>query len=513
MLLNIAIALFSALIAARVYFAIKFTHWLRHGIPFPNPRIPFGNQRDVSGHMAHFIDHFYSMFKHSAPLFGIYIMQRPIAIITNMQLVKMVLVKDFQNFSNRGMYTNERDDPLSATMFTTDGHKWRKMRTKLTPTFTSGKMKYMYPTILEVADKLEDCMSKIVLDEQRELEVKDILARFTIDVIGTFAFGIECNSLEDPNAEFRQMGKLIFSDPRHSGWFSLLIATFKREAKWLGVKVVREDVSRFFLRVVRETVEYREKEDITRNDFMDLLIRLKIEENGKLSIEEMAAQAFIFFSAGFETSSTTMMFALYELALNPAIQSKLRNDIKMVINKHGGQFSYDAMMNMHYVDKVINGNLYYTTFSKHQIPVLYINIVTETLRKYPPVPLLMRQSTHEYPVPDSNIFLPSGSSIYIPIYSIHHDPEVYPNPEAFDPDRDNDPENISFLPFGEGPRNCIGARFAMMQTRVGLITMLLNYEFGPSDRTPIPIEFDVSSFILTPRDGMWLSVKKLLSCL
>lgn len=100
------------------------------------------------------------------------------------------------------------------------------------------------------------------------------------------------------------------------------------------------------------------------------------------------------------------------------------------------------------------------------------------------------------------------------MYCVHHDPEIYPNPEMFDPSRFA-PEQVrsrhpmSFLGFGDGPRNCVGMRFGRMQTRIGLITLLRNYQFKPSSRTAIPLIIDPSVGILTPKGGMNLRVEKI----
>lgn len=90
---------------------------------------------------------------------------------------------------------------------------------------------------------------------------------------------------------------------------------------------------------------------------MHLLIQLKKSSTpgNEFSVEDVAVQAFLFFLAGFETSSTTMTFALYELALNTEIQDKARNEISEVLEKHNGEFTYEAMMDMKYLDCIING--------------------------------------------------------------------------------------------------------------------------------------------------------------
>lgn len=165
----------------------------------------------------------------------------------------------------------------------------------------------MVPTVAEVAARLETAMLKKI-DENPEFEIKDILARFTTDIIGSCAFGIECNSLEDESAKFLEMGLKVFQQPRNSMLKQMINLTYPDLARKMHHIVTREDVSEFFLKVVKDVADYRETNSIKRNDFMDLLLQLKNEGGtaddnkdsttlGKLTIEEIAAQAFVFFLA------------------------------------------------------------------------------------------------------------------------------------------------------------------------------------------------------------------------
>lgn len=103
--------------------------------------------------------------------------------------------------------------------------------------------------------------------------------------------------------------------------------------------------------------------------------------------------------------------------------------------------------------------------------------------------------------------------LIIPVYGIHHDPDIYEQPEVFNPNRFSAEEvkkrpPCSFLAFGDGPRNCIGLRFGMMQARIGLVTLLKNFEFSTCHRTdPMPVEFSPTKFLLTPPNGVWLKIK------
>lgn len=354
-----------SLVIIIVYWLVRrqFSYWKHHGIPSLQPIFPFGTVKDArqTVQISEMAAKQYTQMKGKGPFCGIYISLKPAILALDLEFIKSVLVKDFSSFENRGGYYNEKDDPLSAHLFAIDTPMWRTLRKKLTPTFTSGKMKFMYPTVIEVAERFQEHMHGLVHETKVFVEIKELLARFTTDVIGTCAFGIECNSLLDQDAIFRRMGKKTLTERRHSGPVVLFMLAFSRIARLFRMKLLPDDVTTFFLRIVRETVEYRETNGIQRNDFMDLLINLKNEKDpamDSITINEIAAQAFVFFLAGFETSSTTMTFCLYELALNAEVQNKARKEIRMILNKHHGKFTYEAMMEMKYLDQIINGILH-----------------------------------------------------------------------------------------------------------------------------------------------------------
>lgn len=138
---------------------------------------------------------------------------------------------------------------------------------------------------------------------------------------------------------------------------------------------------------------------------------------------------------------------------------------------------------------------------------------TETLRKYPPLDNTFRMSNADFTVPGTNYTLPAGTFVQIPIYALQHDPEHFPDPDRFDPDRFL-PEVVksrhpfAYVPFGEGPRICIGMRFGVMQAKIGLVTLLQSFKFRVNSRTPIPMEFAPASVSVSPKNGMYLQIER-----
>jgi cytochrome P450 family 6 len=268
-----------------------FNYWKDLGVlQFPID-FPEGNAKGVMKtiHLKDFTKQFYEKMKAKGAKFcGVYMYSRPVMIVSDLDLVKQILIKDFNVFPNRGIYHNEKDDPVSAHLFNLEDDPWRQLRQKLTPTFTSGKLKMMFGTICEVSDRLLTAIDKQI-DATGQLEVKDTLARFTTDVIGSVGFGIECNSLEDKDSKFYEMGTKIFAPVKSSFAKRMLRSTFRDLSRKLGIKGLPEELSSFYLGITKETVEYREKNpEVKRQDFMNLLVQMK--QADVVTVEQIAAQ-------------------------------------------------------------------------------------------------------------------------------------------------------------------------------------------------------------------------------
>lgn len=288
-------------ICALVYYLYRrtFYYWESLGITqFPISTIKRGNLDGVGTeyHMSQFFVNYYKKTKELGESFcGLYFSITPVLFLVDLELIKTILVRDFNIFPNRGMYFNEKDDPVSAHLFNIENDQWRSLRQKISPVFTSGKLKMMFSTISDVADKLLAVIDKQMV-ETGQLEVKDTLARFTTDVIGSTAFGIDCNSFDDVDSKFYKMGSKVFTlRPR---LISRLFRTaFKDLSRKLRMKSLPEDISDFYLGITKETVEYREKNpSVVRQDFINLLMELK--KQNIVTVEQIAAQSFVFFLAG-----------------------------------------------------------------------------------------------------------------------------------------------------------------------------------------------------------------------
>jgi cytochrome P450 family 9 len=403
---------------------------------------------------------------------GFFHFRTPFFMLRDPELIKQIGIKDFDNYTDHQSFQgNSLNDLFGNSLVGLTGAKWRDMRATLSPVFTGSKMRNMFSLISKCGENMVSSFQLEAKEKGPQVhEMKSLFTRFTSDVVATSAFGIEVNSFKDRDNLVYKLGTTIadFSSAK-MGLKLLGFFIVPWLMDFLNISFLDGEASKFFTEVIRKNFETRERDKIVRNDVIQLLMQIrkgqlgqqqdeKSEDAGFATVEEsdvgkktvkrewteieLISQCFIFFLAGFDTSSMILSFVAYELALNPDIQKRLYEEIADVNRQlNGGPLTYDALQKMSYMDMVIS----------------------EGLRKWPPAVVTDRVSTRNctLQVDDKTIKLEKGVNFWIPIYPIHHDAKYYPDPEKFDPERfsDENKHNIvpySYLPFGIGPRNCIG---------------------------------------------------------
>ncbi|XP_069676206.1 cytochrome P450 9e2-like [Periplaneta americana] len=449
---------------------------------------------------------------------GVYQFMTPLIVITDPELIKTIAIKDFEFFLDHSNTMDEDFEPLMGKgLFHLKGQKWKDMRSTLSPAFTSSKMKTMFTLITECGEQLGDFLKTCIKDKnmpvegckiEREgdmlvVELKDLFTRYTNDVIATSAFGIGCDSLNKPKNEFYEMMKDLTN---FGGVRALIVFAFMfspKLVKMLNLKSMSKSALNFFRNLMHDTMATREAKDIFRPDLVHILMQAKketVQPNGTTGLEstpkweddDLTAQAVNFFFAGFDMSSTLLCFASHLLATHPDIQSRLQKEIDEILENDEGKLTYEAVHSMKYLDMV----------------------VSETLRMYPPLLGIDRKCIKTYTFKtDPPCTVEPGDSVWIPVYCLHHDPKYFPKPEKFDPERFSDvnKDNINqyaYLPFGLGPRSCIGNRFALMEAKIALVHLLTRFNLKVVAKTPIPIQITKRNFTMTVDGGFWLGLEQ-----
>jgi cytochrome P450 family 6 len=155
---------------------------------------------------------------------------------------------------------------------------------------------------------------------------------------------------------------------------------------------------------------------------------------------------FVFYIAGSESSSSTVAYTLYELTQNQELMNRANEDVQQILDKCDRKLTYESIMEMKFVDLCVK----------------------ETLRKYPGLPILNRECTKDYNIPGSKQMIPKGTPVIVSLLGIHRDEQFFPNPEKYDPDRFTEEKRAydedMYMPFGAGPRNCIGKVLKFIQS-------------------------------------------------
>lgn len=210
-LVTLIVLIVSSFFIAWLYIKYVYNYWARRGVPYLKPKFPFG--AFANGFLQKIsiddqIKEIYDLSK-DEPFVGVYSLMTPVLLIRDPELIRTILIKDFNFFPHRGWYVNEDVDPMAHNMLVQNGEAWRNSRTKLSPTFTTGRLKAMFETITKCGNSLDGLISEYAKSGE-VIEIREVFARFATNTIASLAFGIEIDCIKYPDSEFREYGKQFF---------------------------------------------------------------------------------------------------------------------------------------------------------------------------------------------------------------------------------------------------------------------------------------------------------------
>ncbi|XP_066906684.1 cytochrome P450 9e2 isoform X1 [Halyomorpha halys] len=480
-------------------------YWRKKGIK-SLPGLPFvGNCLPVilnKKSVGEILEDIYKAYPNELVI-GYFEFTNPRLLIRDNDLLQKVLVTDFGHFVDHGFEVNEEKSPLDNQLFAMNGNKWRAFRSNLAPLFTSSKLKGMYDVMSDVGESLLK-----YLDENKttDVDIREAMGLFSMDVIGSAAFGINPEVLKNPQSDFREMGKRV-NDVGIMNLIRLwLFICFPVLQKKYGFSFQQHSVIKYFSNIIKNAIHQRKKCGFQRNDFIQMMLQLKekghiriktLDPNDNYQQDELTdvfeinddvlmAHALSFLTAGFEATALVITYALLELCMHPEIQDALREEIMEQVKLNGG-LTYEALKSMK----------------------LMKQIVKETERLYSLIPFLSRMCTKAYTLPNG-FTIEKGDFVYIPVTAIHMDPNFYPDPKCFKPERfAEQPKPGTFIPFGDGPRMCVGVRYATLVIKYGLALFLMNYSAKLSPATKLPVQFVNRSFGYIPSEKILFRIEKL----
>ncbi|XP_059052884.1 cytochrome P450 9e2-like [Achroia grisella] len=489
----------TAIFAIYFYYTSTFDYFEKRNIKFMKPTIFVGNmgRRLNSKQSFHaFQLEIYNYFK-GRPFGGFFEGRKPVLYVLDADLIKAITIRDFDCFVDRNTTDSRQPNYLRRSLLILRGTEWKGVRSILTPAFSSARLKNMLPLLQLCSSQLVDYLKQY---DGKDIDMKDTLGHYTLETIGACAFGIKCDALTNENAHFVKVAEKFndMSTMKRIFILSLLILT-PQLLKYLNISFLNQDSMKELVTMLKTVKAERRSTGVKKNDFLQLLIdaaetEKKDSETNKtrpyLDDDTLDAQSLLFLLAGYETSSTVLSFAVHVLATKPELQEKLRAHVEQVTNEQ--DMSYDLLSKLTYLE----------------------GFLLETLRMYPPVSRVDRKCVKQYTLPGTSVNINVDDVVAIPIYGIHMDPEHYPEPHEFRPERFmGDEKNARpshlFLAFGAGPRNCIGLRFAMFSAKLAMVSLLKNFKFTTCPKTREPIEFNKRAVLLKAEGGLWVRLDSL----
>ncbi|KAL8564303.1 hypothetical protein ACOMHN_050914 [Nucella lapillus] len=465
-----------------IYGSWNHSTWTSQGVPGPKPWPLLGNTHEMR--KLTFFRVFGLWKQKYGAIVGYYNGVRPTLMVMDLDFVKEVMVKQFSNFTHRNFSRGMRPKRVERALFFAGGSTWKRIRNLMTPSFSASKLKLM----THYVNRCSDLLVKNIENKARTgqlIGVKEVFGGFTMDVITGTAFGLKTNSQTQEGSPFTEQCKKLFASVNSSKrLINLLqiINAFPFLGPLLGRFGFGRDTDFFFNSLESLVEERREGANSTKKKSVDMFQLLLDAEadpeqitdstdnmddaksNRRMTKDEIVSQGFIVLIAGFETTSTTLQYLTYHMALYPDIQEKVFEEIQKELGDV--ELTYENVTKLKYLEACIR----------------------ETLRMFPPVAVVDRKAQKAVTI--RGIHIPAEGGVTIPVHAIMHDPEFFPDPEVFNPDRYLE-ENASRihpvteeLPFGYGPRKCIGMRLAMLEMKFAASRIFRHFRFVKCAETP-----------------------------
>lgn len=398
----------------------------------------------------------------------------PLVLFNRPEHVHEILVDHAEDFDKGDAIHNAFRSAIGDGIFTSEGEKHRRQRKLMAPSFQPRNITSYADDMVMYSEQIQQ-----LWQDGEEIDVSRKMTDLTMSIIGKALF----------NAD-------IFSETDELGWaMSTLLAhvgdalahLFTIPLNWPTPRHQRVHKAIAILeRRIGKMIEERRASQEERNDFLSILLNARNEDGTGMDDEQLRAETLTLFGAGHETTATTMAWAWYLLGTNPAVYKKVQDEVDSVLQ--GRSPTYKDLAKLPYS----------------------LQVVKEALRLYPPAYAIARRALHDVDI-DGYRFHKEGIVAVAP-YTIHRRSDYFPDPDRFNPDRftsENEKKlpRYAYMPFGAGPRICIGNYFAMMEAHLILTTLAQRviFELVPGQRVlPDP----AISLTLRPRYGVRVLVHR-----
>ena len=402
---------------------------------------------------------------------------RKTIFVCHPDLVQQVLVDDSESFVKAESMRRSLEPGLGQGILTAEGQRWRLQRRVAAPVFRPAHVNSFLPAMLDASRETSERWANLA--DNTPLEISQQMTRVTFEIIlDTMLSGAGDANLGKLEASIRDFLE-------GTSWTTALSAIGAPRWTPFPGKRRSERASAFLQRTVSERIAQRRHSGERRDDLLSLMLDAKDPETGVgLDDCDIRDNVLTFIGAGHETTALALTWTFYLLAKHPDIERKVLDEIRHVTG--GTQVEPTHVAGLTYTRQVLQ----------------------ESMRMFPPVAMVVRQCTQDLQLGSEHIV--AGDNVFVPIYAIHHHKDLWPDPEIFDPGRFA-PDAVkarhrwSYLPFGAGPRICIGMGFALLESVAILATLL------PSARLSVSPAFRPTPKLrvtMRPAEGMPMRIER-----
>uniref|UniRef100_A0A674PIG6 unspecific monooxygenase n=1 Tax=Takifugu rubripes TaxID=31033 RepID=A0A674PIG6_TAKRU len=396
-------------------------------------------------------------------VWGVFEGRTPVLMVSDPGMIKTILVKECYS-----VFTNHRVrvfmlSPWLTSVFSAKDETWKRMRTSISPCFTSGRLRQAFPIIARYADRFIAKLEQTKLEDSTD--IKKLFGPYSLDVIASSSFSVDADSINNPDDPFIINIKKVLN---LNFWLLLIknVLPFSSYLfEFLHIDIIPRSIVDYFFNLIKQLKAQHDQSVNTSRPFRYSQLLLT-----GLTEQEILSQSVLFIFGGYDTTTITITYLLYNLAINPDVLQILHSEIDSNFPKDT-PFSYEDLVGFQYLDQVLN----------------------ESQRLIPTAPALERFCKKTVQI--HGLTIPEGTVVAVPVHLLHKDPRFWSSPEEFRPERfskDNIEEvnPYAFMPFGLGPRNCIGMRYAILVMKMILVRVLQSYTVETCKDTMIPLEFD-----------------------
>ncbi|XP_030234337.1 cytochrome P450 3A27 isoform X3 [Gadus morhua] len=478
-----------ALTLLLLYGIWPFTFFTKMGVDGPRP-FPF------VGTMPYYIRSLNFSFECSkkyGDVWGQFEGRSPLLMVTDPDMLKVILVKEcYSTFTNRSTFAKELFGPLKDGLTLVEDDRWKRIRSTISPSFTSGRLRQVFPIVERYADRLVKTLDTEKPDQS--VDVKKFVSPYCLDVITSASFSIDSDTTVNPDGPLSVQLRNLLKMKIWPFFVIIALPIAQYFFRLIGFSIVNKASVDYFQNLLK-SFKHDHKEDKSRHsDFLQLMIDSEINESDikdgvepskGLTEPEILSQALIFIFGGYDITSATLSYILYNLALNPDAQQTLQQKIDVHFPKHS-PVSYEDLVNLEYLD----------------------NVISESMRLLPTAPRIDRMCKKTIQI--NGLTIPEGTAVGVPLTNLHRDPRFWTSPELFKPERfskdhGEDIHPYAYMPFGLGPRNCVGMRFAVMVMKMVLVRLLQDHYVETCKDTVVPLEFNM---LFQPKEPIKLMLSR-----